>query len=115
MVAADVEGAMDEAVDDFISRTTMTITHNMTAPVSEGEIMGSLRYVGQSGEVINALLIASRSIKEQPPRMNLTDMFPFLKYFQDLRVQVLLPERELLPRMIPHLRCASYQGQWELR
>ena len=90
MVAADVEGAMDEAVDDFISRTTMTITHNMTAPVSEGEIMGSLRYVGQSGEIINALLIASRSIKEQPPRMNLTDMFPFLKYFQDLRVQVLL-------------------------
>ena len=90
MVSTDVDGAMEDAVADFISRTTMTITHSMTAPVSEGEIMGSLRYVGQSGEVINALLIASRSIKEQPARMSLSDLFPFVSRFSDPLVKALL-------------------------
>ncbi|MBR1559431.1 MAG: D-alanyl-D-alanine carboxypeptidase [Clostridia bacterium] len=90
MVAADVDGAMEDAVADFISRTTMTITHNMVAPVSEGEIMGNLRYVGQSGEVINALLIASRSVKAQPARMSVEDMFPFMKSLGDPLVRALL-------------------------
>ena len=90
MVAIDVDGAMESAVEDFISRTTMTITHSLTAPVSEGEIMGSLRYVGQNGNVINALLIASRSVAEQPARMDITDMFPFLARLNDPLVCALL-------------------------
>ena len=90
MVAIDVDGSMEAAVEDFISRTTMTITHSLTAPVSEGEIMGSLRYVGQSGEIINALLIASRSVAEQPARMAITDMFPFLARLNDPLVCALL-------------------------
>lgn len=90
MVSKDVEGAMEEAIADFISRTTMTINHSMAAPVSEGEIMGTLRYVGTSGEVINALLIASRAIREQPARLSLTDMFPVLARFDDPLVRALL-------------------------
>ncbi|MGX8705228.1 MAG: hypothetical protein ACSW8J_01490, partial [bacterium] len=100
MIAIDVEGSMESAVADFISRTTMTITHSLTAPVSEGEIMGSLRYVGQSGEIINALLIASRTIKEQPPRMSIEDMFPFLARLNDPLVCALLIVLALLILML---------------
>ena len=90
MLPIDVDGAMDSAVKDFISRTTMTITHNMVAPVSEGEIMGSLRYVAQSGEEITALLIAGRSVEKQPDRMALIDFFPFLKRLSDPLVLALI-------------------------
>ena len=90
MVSLDVEGAMEEAIADFTARTTMTITHNMTAPVSEGEIMGTLRYVGTSGEVINALLIAGRAIEAQPESFTLSDMLPWLTRFDDPLVRALL-------------------------
>lgn len=90
MVPVDVDGAMDNAVREFITRTTMTITHSMVAPVSEGEIMGSLRYVPQSGEEITALLIAGRSIQKQPDRFSLMDYFPFMKRLTDPLVLALL-------------------------
>ena len=90
MVALDVDTAMDDAIDDFVSRSMLTITHNMTAPISEGEIMGQFRYVAQSGEEITALLIASRSVQEQPPRMSITDFFPFLKRLEDPLVKALI-------------------------
>lgn len=90
MIPIDSDTAMDEAVADFVSRSTMTITHKMVAPVSEGEIMGQLRYVAQNGEVITALLIAGRSVQEQPPRFSLTDYFPFLKRLNDPLVRALL-------------------------
>ena len=90
MISLDNDSAMDEAVADFISRSTMTITHDMVAPVSAGEIMGQLRYVAQSGEEITALLIASRDVKEQPPAFDLLNLFPFLKRLEDPLVRALL-------------------------
>lgn len=90
MISLDNDNAMDEAVADFVSRSTMTITHDMVAPVSEGEIMGRLRYVAQSGEEINALLIASRDVKEQPPAFDLLSVFPVLRRLQDPLVRALL-------------------------
>ena len=90
MISLDSDSAMDEAVADFISRSTMTITHDMVAPVSEGEIMGRLRYVAQSGEEITALLIASRDVKEQPPAFDLLTAFPALRRLQDPLVRALL-------------------------
>ena len=90
MVALDSDTAMDEAVADFVSRTTMTINHAMVAPITEGEIMGSLRYVSQSGEEITARLIAGRDIAAQPPRLSLTDYFPFIERFKDPLVRALL-------------------------
>ena len=90
MISLDSDTAMDEAVADFVSRSTMTITHDMVAPVSEGEIMGRLRYVAQSGEEITALLIASRDVKEQPPAFDLLTMFPALRRLQDPLVRALL-------------------------
>ena len=89
MVENDNEQAMAEAVDDFVSRCEMTVTSDMTAPISEGEIIGKLRYVDQSGKEIKALLVAERSIAEQPPKAELTDFFPVLKYFENPLVVLL--------------------------
>lgn len=89
MVETGNDAAMEEAVDDFVSRCQLVITSNMTAPVSEGEIMGQLRYVAQSGEEITAKLIADRDIAEQPPQTNITDILPFLKHFENPLVKLL--------------------------
>ena len=89
MVENDNEQAMSEAIDDFVSRCEMTITSDMAAPISEGEIIGRLRYLDQSGKEIKALLVADRSIAEQPPKVELTDFFPFLRYFEDPLVVLL--------------------------
>lgn len=89
MVENDNEQAMTAAIDDFVSRCEMTVTSDMAAPISEGEIIGRLRYVDQSGKEITALLVADRSIAEQPPRAELTDIFPVLKYFEDPLVVLL--------------------------
>ena len=90
MISLDSDTAMDEAVADFVTRSTMTITHDMVAPVSEGEVMGRLRYVAQSGEEITALLIASRDVKAQPPAFDPLAYFPFLKRLEDPLVRALL-------------------------
>ena len=90
MVEKNSDEALEAAVEDFVSRTTMTVTHNMVAPVSAGEIMGQLRYVSQSGEEITALLIAGRDVKERPKTVGLADYFPFIERFKDPLVQALL-------------------------
>ena len=89
MVENNNDQAMAEAVEDFVSRCEMTITSDMVAPISEGEIIGSLRYLDQSGKEITALLVAERSIAEQPPKVELTDMFPWLSYFENPLVVLL--------------------------
>ena len=89
MVENDNDEAMERAVDDFVSRCELTVTSDMVAPVSEGEIIGRLRYLDQSGEEITALLVADRDIAEQPPRARLTDFFPALAYFENPLVVLL--------------------------
>ena len=90
MVQTGSEAAMEQAVADFVSRATLTITDDMVAPVSEGEIMGSFSYVDQTGQEVTALLIAARSIVEQPVRMTLADLFPALKLLKNPLVKLLL-------------------------
>ena len=89
MVETDNQEAMDRAVEDFVSRCEMTITSDMVAPISQGEIIGRLRYVDQFGEELTALLVADRSIAEQPPRTTLVDIFPVLAYFENPLVVLL--------------------------
>lgn len=90
MVAVDVETALDDAVKDFVTRSMLTITHSMVAPVTEGEKIGEFRYVDQSGEEITAWLVAGRSIEEQPPRASLTDFFPFIEKLDDPLILALI-------------------------
>lgn len=83
MVQTGSDSAMENAVADFISRAKVIITHDLTAPISEGEILGNFSYIAQSGEQITALLVASRAVEEAPERFNLFDTFPFLLYFKN--------------------------------
>ena len=83
MVENDNDAAMQEAIQDFVSRCELTVTSDMVAPVSEGEIIGKLRYLDQSGREITALLVADRTIPEQPAKAKLTDLFPVLTYFEN--------------------------------
>ena len=89
MVETGSDTAMDNAIADFVSRCELVVTSDMSAPISEGEIMGRLRYVAQSGEEITATLIADRDIAEQPAKLTLDDLFPFLKYFDNSLVRLL--------------------------
>ena len=90
MVQTGSETAMEKAVADFVSRAKLTITDDMAAPISEGEIMGTFDYVDQSGNALTALLISSRSIEEQPVRMTLVDLFPALRVLENPLVRLLL-------------------------
>ena len=89
MVENDNEAAMEEAIEDFISRCELTVTSDMVAPISKGEIIGRLKYLDQSGKQITALLVADRTIQEQPPRIELTDIIPALRYFENPLVVLL--------------------------
>ncbi len=89
MVENDNQAAMDEAIDDFVTRCELTVTSDMVAPISKGEIIGRLKYMDQSGREITALLVADRTIEEQPPRIELTDIFPVLTYFENPLVVLL--------------------------
>ena len=89
MVENDNEAAMDEAINDFVTRCELTVTSDMVAPISKGEIIGRLKYLDQSGKQITALLVADRTIQEQPPRIELTDIIPALRYFENPLVVLL--------------------------
>ena len=89
MVENNNQAAMDEAIDDFVTRCELTVTSDMVAPISKGEIIGRLKYMDQSGREITALLVADRTIDEQPPRIELTDIFPVLTYFENPLVVLL--------------------------
>ena len=83
MVETDNDTAMEQAIRDFVSRCELTVTSDMVAPISEGEIIGRVRYLDQSGKAITALLVADRDIAEQPPSTSILDYIPALAYFQD--------------------------------
>ena len=90
LVRSNSQDELNRVVDDFVARTEMVITDDMVAPVSKGEIMGSMKFVAKSGEEITALLIASRDLAEQPASISLLDVFPGLKVFNNPLVLLLL-------------------------
>lgn len=106
-VKTDNEGAMTEALNDFISRSEISIVDNLSAPVSAGEIIGSFSYTTQSGELITASLIAGRDIAAQPDPVTLYDVFPFLIVFENLIVRLLVVVLALLILMLMLLSRAK--------
>lgn len=90
MVQTDNESAMAKAMDDFVSRSEISITDNLAAPISTGEIIGSFAYTAQNGEVITASLIASRDVAVQPDPITIYDVFPFLHIFDNMLVRLLI-------------------------
>jgi len=90
MCKTDNDGAMTAALQDFISRSELTIVDDLVAPIAEGEILGSYTYTSEYGEVITASLIAGRAIEAQPDPITLYDVFPFLRIFENRLVQLLI-------------------------
>ena len=97
MVERSSETALDEAVTDFISRTQVQVTHDLTAPISQGEIIGDFSYFDPStGNTVTAKLIAGRDVAERTALASITDYLPFLRIFQNRLFLILLGVLALL-------------------
>lgn len=84
MVERANPNALGDAVNDFISRARVEITHDLTAPISVGEIMGNFSYTDPTtGIVTTAKLVASRDVAERIIPPTLLDYLPFLRIFQN--------------------------------
>lgn len=90
MIQTGSEGSISAALDDFLSRCSVSITGNLVAPISAGEIIGEFRYTAQNGEVITASLIADRDIAAQPEEVTVYDVMPFLTIFTNPLVNLLI-------------------------
>jgi len=89
--------ALNAAVSDFISKAKVEVTHDLTAPISMGEIVGNFSYFDtMTGNTVTAKLVAGRDVAERIERMTLTDFLPFLKIFSNRIFLVLLAVLALL-------------------
>lgn len=101
MVERNNPNALASVVNDFISKAKVEITHDLTAPISMGEIIGNFSYFDtNTGSTVTAKLVAGRDVAERIERMSLTDFFPFLKIFSNSIFLVLLIVLALLIIMI---------------
>ena len=108
MVERSSETALSEAVADFVSRTQVQVTHDLTAPISQGEIIGDFSYFDPTtGSTVTAKLIASRDVEERTVLATLTDYFPFLRIFQNRLFLMLLGILVLLVALIIMLVCSQ--------
>ena len=91
MIMGNSSDALENAAFEFEQCSRVTITHDLTAPISTGEIIGDFSYSDPStGNVITAKLVASRDVAARPTIAKLTDILPFLKIFQNRIFLVLL-------------------------
>lgn len=91
MVERDNPNALSNAVSDFISKTKVEITHDLTAPISMGEIIGNFSYYDDStGNTVTAKLVAGRDVAEKIERTSIVDFFPFLRIFSNKLFRTLL-------------------------
>ena len=96
MIQTNDEGAMAAALDDFVSRSALTITDNLVAPITAGEIVGTYAYTLRDGQTITASLVAARDVEAQPEPMTIYDIFPFLRVFSNPLVLLLIAILALL-------------------
>lgn len=101
MVERENPNALSAAVNDFISKAKVEVIHDLTAPISMGEIVGNFSYFDTAtGSTVTAKLVAGRDVAERVERMTLTDFFPFLKIFGSRIFLVLLAVLALLVILI---------------
>ncbi len=84
MVEKDNDDAITAAVNDFIAHTRVEVVHDLTAPISKGEIIGNFSYYDTStGSEVTAKLVANRDVAQQTVKATLSDYLPFLKLFEN--------------------------------
>lgn len=100
LVQTGSDAAMERALTDFTKRTQITLMDNLSAPITEGEFVGTFSYTTRDGELINASLIAGRSIEAQPEKTTIYDLFPFMRAFENPLVKLLVIVLVLLVIML---------------
>ena len=90
MIQRSSPTALSDVVNDFIANANVTITHDLTAPISMGEIIGDFSFFDTAtGSTVTAKLVAGRDVAQRTVLTTLTDLFPFLNIFRN-RVFLLL-------------------------
>lgn len=115
MIESNSTNALENAANDFVQRSRVVITHDLTAPISTGEIIGDFSYTDEStGKVITAKLVAGRDVEARKSVAKLTDIFPLLRIFENRIFLVLLAVIALLLILIIAL-AASRRAAKERR
>ncbi len=91
MIMSNSSSAIENAAFDFEQRSRVVITHDLTAPISMGEIIGDFSYADPStGKTVTAKLVAGRDVAERRTVAKFSDIFPFLKIFENRVFRALL-------------------------
>lgn len=69
----------DEMLDDFKKRLNVSYTRELAAPISQGDILGTLSITQDDGETLTTTVIAGRDVAEAPPKFSLIDYVPQLE------------------------------------
>ena len=80
MVEKNNETAINDAVNDFIGHARVEVVHDLTAPISKGEIIANFSFYDTSSNTeITAKLVAARDVAQKVVKTTLTDYLPVLK------------------------------------
>ncbi len=90
MVQSGNDDSLENAKQDFITRSTIALEDDLTAPISVGQIIGTFTYTTSSGQTITASVTAGRDVEARPERITLYDVFPFLRIFENTIVKILV-------------------------
>lgn len=60
------EDDLEELAGEFAGRLNVAYTHDLKAPISKGDILGTLTFTPESGTPIETLLISSRDVEAAP-------------------------------------------------
>ena len=116
MIQRSSTTALAEVVDDFIAHTNVSITHDLTAPISMGEIIGDFSfYDTATGSTVTAKLVAGRDVAQRTVLTTLTDIFPFLRIFSNRLFLVLLGVLALLVLLIVILVTSRHAARQRRR
>ena len=66
--------AREQALNDFTLRSRISITDDLVAPITAGEVIGSFLYTAQDGQEITATLVSARSIEAEPEQDTILDV-----------------------------------------
>lgn len=90
MVQSGNSDSLESAKNDFVTRSSIALIDDLTAPISEGQIIGMFTYTTTDGQTITASVTAARSVEARPERLTLYDVFPFLRVFENPLVVLLV-------------------------
>ena len=116
MIQRSSPTALSDVVNDFIANTNVSITHDLTAPISMGEIIGDFSFFDTAtGTTVTAKLVAGRDVAQRTVLTTLTDLFPFLNIFKNRVFLLLLGVLALLILLIIILVCSRHAASQRRR